>query len=128
MMLMMMMKLACASSCMSLLTVCLETQMECFDGRRVRSSRPGVAEGPWLAGMLLLQFAHAICCLLDEVHMTPALFASSLLTCEFSFYGAVCLLACLLPAIGIYTNTTDNATHSSVKGAQAQPNHIAHCT
>ena len=47
-----MMKLDCPSSCMCVLTVCLQLQMECLDGGRVRPSRPGVAEGSWLAGLI----------------------------------------------------------------------------
>lgn len=45
-----------SDSCTPKLIVCLQLQMECLDGRGLRSSCPGVAEGPWLAGMQL-QFA-----------------------------------------------------------------------
>ena len=42
-----------SSSCMPVLIVCLQMQMECLDGRGLRSGCPRVAEGPWLAGVQL---------------------------------------------------------------------------
>lgn len=66
-------------SCMSVLIVCLQMQVECFDGRGVCSSRPGMAEGPWLAGVHLLQFAHAICRMLSLFDLCYTCFKSACL-------------------------------------------------